>query len=206
MAHSFKASMLKRVCNMDWAHRLSNTACFDRDIWEFFAVLCTVHVDQRLCRPPDPVASTDSGRGRGFVADGSDIQRNIPPLDTHLILKFWKEKKGKENQTDKRKLKNMGGNVKKKIYIYSRLTWKGCKYILFYYCYKENVIKKDPIGWCCTSLWTQSGLDNIYTRVIQHIRHWLSNEEWVTVCGDGKIATQYEFLIVSCFERIKFIY
>lgn len=151
--------------------------------------------------PPDPVASTDSGRGRGFVAD---IVVQTFDATFHLlalILKFWKE-----NQTDKRKLKNTGGNVKKKIYIYSRFTWKGCKYILFYYCYKENVIKKDPIGWCCTSLWTRSGLDNIYTRVIQHIRHWLSNEEWVTVRGDGKIATQYEFLIVSCFERIKFIY
>lgn len=126
-----------------------------------------------------------------------------------LILSWSFEKKeGKENQTDKRKLKKHGGGgVEKKIYIYSRLTWKGCKYILFYYCYKENVIKMDPIGWCCTSLWSQSGLDNVYTRcVIQHNRHWLSNEEWVTVCGDGKIATQYEFLIVSCFERIKFIY
>lgn len=96
MAHSFKASMLKRVCNMDWAHRLSNTACFDRDIWEFFAVLCTVHVDQRLGRPPDLVSSMDSDQGHGFVADGSDVQRNIPPLGPHLFLKFWKEKKEKK--------------------------------------------------------------------------------------------------------------
>lgn len=158
--------------------------------------------------PTVPVASTDSGRGWGFVADGSDIQRNIPPLGTHLILKFWKEKRKRESNRQKKTKKTWGGGeVEKKIYIYSRLTWKGYKYILFYYCYKENVIKMNPIGWCCTSLWSQSGLDNVYTScVIQHNRHWLSNEEWVTVRGDGKIATQYEFLIVSCFERIKFIY
>lgn len=53
-------------------------------------------------RPPDLLSSTDSGQGRRFAADGSDIQRNIPPLGAHRFLKFWKEKKRKRksNQTD----------------------------------------------------------------------------------------------------------
>lgn len=110
MAHSFKASMLKRVCNMDWAHRLSNTACFDRDIWEFFAVLCTVHVDQRLCRPPR------SSGVHGFRSGSRFCGRRFRRSTQHSTswhssyLEVLKRKKGKENhKTDKRKLKKHGG-------------------------------------------------------------------------------------------------
>lgn len=51
------------------------------------------------------------------------------------------------------------GKQRRKFIFIQGLLGKNCKYILFYYCYKENGIKMDPIGWCCTKT-LNCGLDN----------------------------------------------
>lgn len=124
----------KQACWKGSATWIEHTVCVIQHVlietsgsFSLFCVQCMWTT--RLPPTPDLLSSTDSGRGRRFAADSSDIQRNIPPLGTHLFLKFWKEKRkrklNRQKQTEE-KIKST------KIYIYSRLTWGG-KWLQVYF-------------------------------------------------------------------------
>lgn len=111
----------KRACWKGSATWIEHTVwvtqhVFDRDVWDFSAVLCTVHVDRRLGRLLDLIVHGLSSRFWGWW-----FRCNIPPLGTHLFLTVSKGRKRKANRWKKNKTR---GKIKKKIYIYSRLTWK----------------------------------------------------------------------------------